>query len=158
MFKAKPFHFCLALILAVFIILSLLVFWRIHNLFLVVGTANSVDQPKEVNIPLNSSTAQIAAILQQEGVIKNGLLFRFYAQYKGYDQKLQAGTYSFYPGMSYEDVLDKLQQELSGRKASGLPFRRGFTVEQIAARLEKEGLANKENFLDLCLIPAGTPF
>lgn len=148
--RAKPSRIFLTLFLTIFMILSLMAYWRANTLLLPAGSPAAADSWKEINIPLNSSTAQIAAILQQEGIIKNGLVFRFYARYKGYDQKLQAGTYSFYPGMPAREILHKLQQGVVRGKGVRFTIPEGFTVEQIAARLDKEGLADEEAFLNLC--------
>jgi UPF0755 protein len=150
MFRAKPSHFFLVLIMAAFMILSMLAYWRITSLLLPVSSSTD-DRLKEINIPFNSSTAQVAAILEQEGIIKSGLIFRFYAQYKGYDQKLQAGSYLLSSGMTLEEILNKLQQGVVWEKGIRFTIPEGFTVEQIAARLEKEGLVEKEAFLNMCL-------
>ncbi|RJX27985.1 MAG: endolytic transglycosylase MltG [Dethiobacter sp.] len=150
MLRLKPSHYFLVLILAVFFILSLLAYERINSLLLPVSSSTE-GRLQEINIPFNSSTAHVAAILQQEGIIKSGLVFRLYARYKGYDQKLQAGSYLLFPGMPLEEILDKLQQGVIWEKGLRFTIPEGFTVEQIAARLEKEGLAEKEAFLNACL-------
>ena len=150
MFRAKHYRLWLVLLLTALIILSLSAYWQVNTLLLPVGTPNDM-RPREVNIPFNSSTAQIASILQQEGIIKSALLFRFYARYKGYDQKLQAGSYLLSPGMTLDEILSELQQGVILERGVKLTIPEGFTVEQIAGRLEEEGLADREEFLDICL-------
>jgi UPF0755 protein len=150
MFRAKPYRLWLVFLLTALIILSLSAYWQVNTLLLPVGTPNDM-RPREVNIPFNSSTAQIAGILQQEGIIKSSLLFRFYARYKGYDQKLQAGNYLLSPGMTLDEILSALQQGVILERGVKLTIPEGFTVEQIAGRLEEEGLAGREEFLDICL-------
>lgn len=149
MFKKKPSLIIAALILAAFMLLSLLAYRSIRTLLMPVGSAAG-EELKEINIPFNSSTGQIAAILQQEGIIKSSLFFRLYAQYKGYDQKLQAGCYLLSPEMSLDEILTTLQQGVIFKEGLRFTIPEGFTVEQIADKLENEGLVDKETFLRLC--------
>jgi UPF0755 protein len=109
------------------------------------------SQEIEVNIPLRSSTAQIAAILKEEGLIKNEMVFRLYSRYRGYDQKLQAGRHLLSADMSLEELLSNLQQGVVFKEGIRFTIPEGFNLEQIAARLENEGLFEGEAFLQACL-------
>lgn len=138
------------LVLALFLLLCALVCWRVNSLLLPVSSGSGY-QPKEINIPLNSSSAEIATILKNEGMIKNCLFFRLYARYRGYDAKFQAGKYLLSSEMSLDDILEKLQQGVVWEKGSRFTIPEGFTVEQIALQLEKEGLVQREEFIQECL-------
>jgi len=147
--KKRPFFIAAALFLLIVILLAFAAYLQISRLSAPVNFADEGDYI-EINIPLNSSTWQIAEILQQEGIIKNSLFFRLYTRYKGYDQKLQAGTYLLSPAMSLDEILNELQQGVIFKEGFRFTIPEGFNVEQIAERLENMGLVDKEDFLRLC--------
>src|SRR5690625_1608360 len=66
------------------------------------------DAKIEIEIPLSSSTAEIATILKDNGLIKNTTIFRFYIKFKNYAD-FQAGDYTLSPAMSLNEILDELQ-------------------------------------------------
>ncbi|MDO9533972.1 MAG: endolytic transglycosylase MltG [Bacillota bacterium] len=130
--------------------MSFLALHRLNSLIAPVSTTMD-SQVIEVNIPLRSSTAQIAAILKDEGLIKNEMVFRLYSRYKGYDQKLQAGRHLLSPDMGLEELLTNLQQGVVYKEGIRFTIPEGFNLKQIAARLENEGLFEQEAFLQACL-------
>ena len=140
--------FCL--LSAGLLILSFLALHRVNSLMAPVS-ATMDSQVIEVDIPLRSTTAQIAAILKEEGLIKNEMVFRLYSRFRGYDQKLQAGRHLLSPDMALEELLTNLQQGVVYKEGIRFTIPEGFNLEQIAARLESEGLFEKEAFLQACL-------
>lgn len=148
--RLKAFLLTFCLLSASLFVLSFLALHRINSLTAPVSTSKD-SQVIEINIPLRSSTAQIASILKEEGLIKNEIVFRLYSRYKGYDQKLQAGRHLLSPDMGLEELLSKLQQGVVFEEGIRFTIPEGFTLEQIAARLEDEGLFEEEAFLEACL-------
>lgn len=149
MLKYKPFIFFVPLIAATFLLLYVLAYQNINELLLPVD-ASAAEELIEIHIPYNSSTGQIGEILEGEGIIRSSLFFRLYARYKGYDQKLQAGRYLLSPAMSLEEILTALQKGVVYKEGLRFTIPEGFTVEQIAARLAKDGLVDEEAFLEIC--------
>ncbi len=98
-----------------------------------------------VKITRGMTTAEIAEQLASKGVITSSLKFRFLSRMRGYDGQLKPGTYVFSAGMADEDVFEKI---LTGEKhLAKFTIPEGFTVNEIAARLESLDLADKEDFL-----------
>lgn len=98
-----------------------------------------------VKITRGMTTAEIAEQLSKKGVIASTLKFRFLSRMRGYDGQLKPGTYVFTAGMSDEDIFEKM---MTGEKyLVRLTIPEGFTVEEIAARLESLDLADREDFL-----------
>ena len=100
--------------------------------------------PVRVEIPAGAGTAEIARVLADAGVIENASMFRLRARLEGIDGKLRTGVYDLTTGMSYEAAVEKL---LVGPplKYVTVTIPEGFTVEQIAARLEgATGIAAEE--------------
>ncbi|MGE5485085.1 MAG: endolytic transglycosylase MltG [Ignavibacteriales bacterium] len=108
--------------------------------------------PEIIEIPQGTTAAGVAEILHSRGLIRNTLLFRLLAEYKGLDGKLRAGEYEISPAMS---ALEILQHLVSGPILTH-PFtvREGLTVEQIADSLAAQGVVNRESFLKAARDPA----
>lgn len=102
-----------------------------------------------VHIPPGASAHTISLILAEEGIISNASLFRFYASYKGLDQKLQAGDFKLYRNMSLADVLTKLMGGQIQREQVRIMIPEGLTAIQTAACLAEAGLGEEEQFLAL---------
>lgn len=105
----------------------------------------------EIEIPLGSSTVEIAEILKENGLIKNSTLFRFYIKFKNYAD-FQAGDYTLSPAMSLNEILEELQH---GKVMEEPLFRvtipEGKTVEQIATIFSKQMNFSEEEFVDTAL-------
>ncbi|EGL83502.1 aminodeoxychorismate lyase [Caldalkalibacillus thermarum TA2.A1] len=67
------------------------------------------DEVVEVEIPKGSSTAQIAQILHEAGLIKNEMLFYYYVRYLGVSD-FKAGQYQLSPSMSARKIIEVLQE------------------------------------------------
>lgn len=100
-----------------------------------------------VTIPQGATTAQIAALLDDQGVISNARLFRLYVKVKGDDQ-FQAGDYQLHKNSDFDDVLDVLG---AGAKAKSdrLTIPEGLTVKQIAERVGRLEGRSADRFMDL---------
>ncbi len=149
MARVKPIPLFLGLALIGLIILTSLAVWRINWLLAPVGSAQDYEII-EVHVPLNSSLGTISGILEEEGVIRNALAFALYARYKGYSENLQAGNYLLATNMSFEEILETMQQGVILKEGHRFTIPEGFTVEQISRRLEREGLVESELFLEAC--------
>ena len=139
-----------AFVITFFLLSCGLTYWWVNFQLLPTGSSNSY-QPKEIFIPYNSSTAEIAAILKKEGLIKNSLFFCFYARYRGYHAKFQAGKYLLSGELSLDELMGMLQQGVVLKKGFRFTIPEGFTVEQVALQLAREGLVQEDEFLLECL-------
>ncbi|MDZ4170415.1 MAG: endolytic transglycosylase MltG [Coriobacteriia bacterium] len=98
----------------------------------------------EVVIPKGASTASIAEILSQAGVIPNALMFRLAARESSADGILKAGEYALTTGMGNEEVISVLAKgpEIVTYR---VVIPEGFTARQIAARFaDKTGVSKDE--------------
>jgi UPF0755 protein len=94
-------------------------------------------QTKLIHIP-PSNTKMLVAQLQREGLIRNDLAFRLLAQANAarYHKQPQAGYYDLSPSMAAEEIWQRLAAgEVAKRKVT---FPEGFTVEQMAERLQSK--------------------
>ncbi|MFO7274303.1 MAG: endolytic transglycosylase MltG [Bacillota bacterium] len=98
--------------------------------------------PVVVAIPQGASTAEIAEILHDHGLIRHPLAFRIRARQQGLDGRLQAGVYRLHAGMSTPEILEKLARGDILTARFTIP--EGFTVAQIVDRLADMGLVDRE--------------
>ena len=89
--------------------------------------------------------AEIARRLEKNGVIESSFRFRMLAKLNGYEDQLKVGSYNFTTGMNYDDVFTKLLAGAPEIVKFTIP--EGFTVKDIAKRLDSIGLVDEEEFL-----------
>ncbi len=115
-----------------------------------------------IEIPMGSSTAKIAEILEESGAVKVPLAFRLYAKVKGYESQFKYGVYNFSTEAGYDSIADMLITQ--GAKAESvkvtIPEGTGINdytknvngekviVPGIATLLEKAGVCTKSDFLN----------
>lgn len=101
-----------------------------------------------VEIPMNSSTSDIADILCNEGIIENTYLFRFFSRVKGSDGTFVAGPHTLSPKMTFGDIVDELQTGAVVEKESvNIVFPEGITLYDAAQKLEEKGVCNANEFI-----------
>lgn len=142
-------HIIFGLLLSVFIIsVSILAAVFILNCskeFLAIGKS---DIELVVDIPMDSSTADIAEILYNEGIISNVDLFRFFSKFKGADGTYIAGTHTLSPKMDYNTLIENLQEEAENqRETADVVFQEGITLFEAAQKLEEKNVCNAEEFI-----------
>jgi len=101
----------------------------------------------EVTIPDFVSSKEVARILDEKKVIKNSWLFELYIRNQKQDKKIKSGKYEFDINSSYAVVLEKLIQGPPKPETFTLLIPEGFTLEQIAKRVEETSTISKRNFI-----------
>ncbi len=114
----------------------------------------AVNQEIIIEIPAGANTDIIAALLEREGLIQNELAFRYYVRSKDLGGGFIAGKYQLSPAMSVESITSKIQAGDTYAETAWFTIPEGYTIEQIAARLDEEGLADEEIFLNLAADPS----
>lgn len=101
-----------------------------------------------VEIPMNSTTEDIAQILYDDGVINNTYLFRFYSRVKGSDGTFVAGEHTLALNMTYEDMVEELQKgAVEERESVDIVFPEGITLFEAAQKLEEKGVCGADEFI-----------
>lgn len=109
------------------------------------GSSDGAEVP--VEIPMGSSTARIAAILDDRGVVSSARLFRLYVRFKGAGP-FHAGEYTFRRDQSYDSVIDTLDKGPAVQVVR-LTIPEGFTVKQVADRVGRMPNRSGDRFLQL---------
>ncbi|MDP3685838.1 MAG: endolytic transglycosylase MltG [bacterium] len=100
-----------------------------------------------VDIPQGSSARAVAEELAKAGVLRSPTGFVAMTILRGAREKLQAGTYEFSPRDSGAAILRRLMQGDTSPKDVNITFPEGFTLQQIAERLDAQGIVQKDSFL-----------
>jgi UPF0755 protein len=125
------------------LILAGALIWFLIELFQPLGT--SPHGNVTVVIPPKSSTKEIGALLQREGVIPRGLFFELRATLGGDRGDLRSGTYHLQQGMSYASVLSVLAKPPHAAPTTELTISEGHTRAYVNALLRKQKI--KGNYL-----------
>ena len=97
-----------------------------------------------VEIKEGSSTADIATLLQEKGVIKKPFWFRLFSKLGGHDGKYLQGTFALQQKDGYVSVVKRLRNPHN--ELIRVTFPEGFELRQIVDRLEEAGLIVREEF------------
>jgi UPF0755 protein len=107
------------------------------------------DEEITVEIPIGSSSSTIGEILEENGLIKDSRIFRFYATFNN-TTDFQAGEYTFTPSMTMEELVASLQ---TGRVIADpvhtVTIPEGMTVDEIAELYADALHFSKEEFLEV---------
>ena len=113
--------------------------------FLAIGKS---DIELVVDIPMNSSTIDIAEQLYSEGIISDPKLFRLFSKFKGADGTYIAGTHTLSPKMDYNTLIEELQAEAENqRETADVIFPEGITLLEAAQRLEEKNVCSADEFI-----------
>jgi UPF0755 protein len=109
-----------------------------HNLQ-AVSTSTTVQY---FTIPSGTGEKEIAANLQQAGLIRSATAFDTYVRSSELQSSLQAGTYALSPSMTTQQIVDKMVKgEVSKNLLTILP---GLTLGEIEKTFAKAGYSQSE--------------
>lgn len=95
--------------------------------------------------------AEVARQLQAEGVVRSAAGFKLLAWLRGDARRIKAGPYDFGGPATPGRVLDRLVAGDVRRQRLTIP--EGFSLREIASRIEAEGIGRAETFLHLARDP-----
>lgn len=143
----KIFFFIFLAFIIVFVSVGLYGYKYITSALEPVDPAN--EETIDIDIPLGSSSSTIANILEENGIIKNARIFRFYVKFKNFSD-FQAGEYSLSPSLSLDEVLETLESGKVIEEANYVvTIPEGKTIEEIAEILSEELPIIKDEFLEV---------
>ncbi|MGN1367682.1 MAG: endolytic transglycosylase MltG [Aristaeellaceae bacterium] len=151
------------------------VLWRIirpllvtaGSLLVVVGVVSSVwnavygeylappdaDNHTEIafNVASGQSLTRVANNLEAAGLIRNRTAFKYYCDFAGMGQKIQAGSYLLTPSMTMSEIAEQLTTGDGNPIVRNITLIPGWTIEEFAAKLVEDGvLTDSTEFLTLC--------
>lgn len=111
------------------------------------STGQRVGETVTIEIEQGESTWDIADKLKEEGLIKYKLVFYLKARNMGVAGKLRYGTFTLYRDAGLELLLEDLTSGGALKEQTMFTIPEGYTIEQIALKLEQEDICSKSEFL-----------
>lgn len=96
-------------------------------------------------VPKGVSTAWVAAELHHRGIIRSPGVFCFYGYLHNFDKRIVSGTYRLSSDMPVPAIFELLTRGGQVRLRFTIP--EGLTLNEIALRLERQGIVRREDFL-----------
>ncbi|MGM8212950.1 endolytic transglycosylase MltG, partial [Virgibacillus sp. W0430] len=137
--------------IVIFSLLLIIVIGSVSGYMYVKSALAPVDPDEtsevKIEIPLGSSTSNIATILESNGIIKDSRVFRFYLKFKNKGD-FQAGEYALSPSLKIDEIIEKLQSgKVHEEPIFTITIPEGKTVDQIAEIYASTLPFSKEEFL-----------
>lgn len=107
------------------------------------------EQQILITVPKGASSAKVGQILEEAGLIHNATVFRYWLRYHELDGKIQAGDYVLSPAYDLSEIVDKLVVGDVHRETLRFTIPEGLFITDIAERLAKQEIVDKERFLEL---------
>ena len=107
--------------------------------------------PVAFTVASGSSLTKVANNLESAGLIHNRTVFKYYADFLGYGQKIQAGDYQVNKAMSMHEIMNLLTTGDGNPITRNITIIPGWTITDIAAYLKNQDvIQTEEEFLSLC--------
>ncbi|QGH35055.1 endolytic transglycosylase MltG [Gracilibacillus salitolerans] len=151
--RAKEASIARKIIVIVLIVLTaIIVFGGFSGYKFVKNGVSPVDPDSEesidVTIPLGSSSSDIATILEDEGIIANSLIYRFYIKFNNASD-FQAGEYTLSPSMTLAEITAELETGSLQQEAQlRVTVPEGRSMEEIASIFQEHAGIDSEEFLE----------
>ncbi|MBR5773700.1 MAG: endolytic transglycosylase MltG [Clostridia bacterium] len=101
-----------------------------------------------VDIPQGASVSEIGQILADKGVIKYPAVFKFYVGNRYSNTSFSSGQIAIDLSLAsgYDNIVSEIKQPYLAETVR-LSFPEGYTIQQIANKLEENGVCSASNFL-----------
>ena len=107
--------------------------------------------PVAFRVESGQSLTRVANNLEAAGLIRNRTVFKYYCDFAGMGQKIQAGAYELRPDMTMTEIAQQLTMGDGNPIVRNITLIPGWTIEEFAASLVEKGvLADSAEFLELC--------
>ena len=108
-------------------------------------------QPRIFLVRNGASLKEVAAELQDKGLISNKYLFILWGRILGYSKRIKAGEYQISPSMTPVRILATFAKGAILTHTVTVP--EGYTMAQIARLLSEKGIVQEKDFLRVCRDP-----
>ncbi len=116
-----------------------------------------VDENSEeiipVNVKIGSSLDSIAALLEENGIIQDARIFKYYAKFNN-ESDFQAGEYGLTKSMTLDELIESLKSgKIYREPVFSMTIPEGRTLEQISSRIDEKTSYSEKEFMDLVTNP-----
>ena len=101
--------------------------------------------PVAIIVESGSTTADVAALLSDNGLLDKANLFRWYGRLTCRSQSIQAGEFQIEPGLGLRAIYEALSR--GTRSEQTVTMLEGWSLREFAASLEDDGLVEADAFM-----------
>ena len=112
------------------------------------STGSGTEEVVVIEIEQGETTKTIATKLKNSGLIDYEIVFYLKVKSLGVGDKLRYGTYSLHKESGLAEIIEALTTGGAMLESNMFTIPEGYTIELIAAKLEKEGFCTEQEFLD----------
>jgi len=133
-------------------VLTIIIAISIYSLYKYVDSSLKPLEPENdeeiyFEIPIGTSTSQIAEILEENKLIKDGRVFKYYLKFRG-GAEFQAGNYALPPSLSLSEIIEELQKgKVIDEPIYTITIPEGKTLEEIAKIMAEKLKFTEEEFI-----------
>jgi UPF0755 protein len=132
-----------------FLVILLLI---VSAVYFLITPAEEEGMEQVVFVREGLSLKEVASELEKKNIIGNKALFGLWGKIMGSSRRIKAGEYRLSPNMPPIKILEILTAGVV--ITYPVTFPEGYTIEQIADVLDRNGLVEKEEFISLAHNPA----
>lgn len=105
------------------------------------------EEEVAIEIPMGSGVTTISQILEENEIVKNARIFKYYAKFKN-ESSFQAGNYTMSKAMTLDEIIESLKTGKVYREpVFTLTVPEGLTLVQISEVIEKKTDYTAEEFM-----------
>jgi UPF0755 protein len=151
--KQKEAKVVRKIVLTVFIILIIAFSGLIGGGYLYIKSSLEPVDPSDqkavaVTVPIGSSVSTISKILEENGIIKDDRVFKYYIKFKN-ESGFQAGNYQLNKSMTFQEIIESLKQgKLMDEVAFQITIPEGRQLKEIASIVSKKTDFSEEIILE----------
>lgn len=120
--------------------------------------SNEAGKEYTLVIAGNDYQYQVADKLNNNGIIISDIVWNWWMDKHYPDFVFYNGEYVMHSNMSYEQIVDKLNNPDISHKTVSVCIPEGYNVFQIAQVMEDNGICSSNDFLEACKTTEGYPF
>ncbi len=103
------------------------------------------------SVQSGQSLTRVAKNLEADGLVRSSTVFKYYCDFAGWGQKIQAGNYLLKPSMTMEEIADQLTRGDGNPRVRNITMIPGWGIDDFAEKLIRDGvLDSPDAFLELC--------
>lgn len=137
------------IILLIFVIVLLIVgYFGVTMYQEYVSTGSGTEETVVIEIEKGENTRSIASKLKENDLIDYEIVFYLKAKNTGAANKLRYGTFTFHKESGLAEILEVLTKGGAIKESEMFTIPEGYTIEQIAKKIEKDGFCTEAAFLE----------
>lgn len=101
-------------------------------------------QMVEVTIKKGARLSEISDMLEEQGIVRSGKIFKYYVDFSDMSAKLVAGTFELSPSMNFDEIINVLKKPTSVTDTTWITFREGISTEDVGKLLVSNGVLKND--------------